>query len=50
LKFTDFKVAYHAGALAGVTSRLANKPAELPNDYDAVRRAVDQASKVEAVR
>jgi threonine synthase len=50
LKFTDFKVAYHAGALAGVTSRLANKPVELPNDYDAVRRAVDQASKVEAVR
>jgi threonine synthase len=50
LKFTDFKVAYHAGALAGVTSRLANKPVELPNDYDAVRRAVDQASKVAAVR
>jgi threonine synthase len=50
LKFTDFKVAYHAGTLAGVNSRLANKPVELPNDYDAVRRAVDQASKVEAIR
>jgi threonine synthase len=50
LKFTDFKVAYHSGALAGITSRLANKPVELPNDYDAVRRAVDQASKVEAIR
>ncbi len=50
LKFTDFKVAYHAGALAGVASSRANKPVELPNDYDAVRRAVDQAGKVEAVR
>jgi threonine synthase len=50
LKFTDFKVAYHSGTLAGVNSRLSNKPVELPNDYDAVRRAVDQASKVAAVR
>jgi threonine synthase len=50
LKFTDFKVAYHSGALEGVTSRLANKPVDLPNDYDAVRRAVDQATKVEAIR
>ena len=50
LKFTDFKVAYHSGALAGVTSRLGNKPVDLPNDYDAVRRAVDQASKIEAIR
>ncbi len=50
LKFTDFKVAYHSGTLAGITSRLANTPIELPNDYDAVRRAVDRASKVEAVR
>jgi threonine synthase len=50
LKFTDFKVGYHSGTLAGVNTRLSNKPVELPNDYDAVRRAVDQASKVEAVR
>jgi threonine synthase len=50
LKFTDFKVGYHSGTLAGVSTRLSNKPVELPNDYDAVRRAVDQASKVEAVR
>src|SRR6186713_2410736 len=45
LKFTDFKVAYHSGALSGVSSRLANKPVELPNDYDAVRRATDTAEK-----
>lgn len=41
LKFSEFKVAYHSGGLAGVTSRHANPPVELPNDYDAVRRAVD---------
>ena len=45
LKFTDFKVGYHTGALAGVSSRLANKPVDLPNDYDAVRRAIDIAEK-----
>ena len=45
LKFTDFKVAYHSGELSGVSSRLANKPVDLPNDYDAVRRAIDTAEK-----
>lgn len=42
LKFSEFKVAYHTGELSGVTSRHANPPVELPNDYDAVRRAVDR--------
>jgi threonine synthase len=37
LKFVDFKVRYHEGA-----GRHANRPVELPDDYDAVRRAVDQ--------
>ncbi len=41
LKFSEFKVAYHTGALDGVVARHANPPLELPNDYDAVRRAVD---------
>lgn len=41
LKFTEFKRAYHAGALEGVTSRQANRPIELPADVDAVRRAID---------
>jgi threonine synthase len=45
LKFTDFKVAYHSGSLAGVSSSRANKPVELPNDYDAVRRAIDTAEE-----
>ena len=42
LKFPEFKQAYHAGALPGVPSRDANPPVELPNDYDAVRRAIDR--------
>jgi threonine synthase len=41
LKFTDFKVAYHSGTLAGIQSTQANRPLDLPNDYDAVRRAID---------
>jgi threonine synthase len=45
LKFTDFKVAYHSESLAGITSRRANKPVELPNDYDAVRKAIDTAEE-----
>jgi threonine synthase len=42
LKFTDFKVRYHRDELAdlGVVARHANRPIELPADYDAVRRAV----------
>ncbi len=42
LKFTDFKVAYHARTLTGITPSQANAPVELPNDYDAVRRAIDE--------
>ena len=45
LKFTDFKVAYHSGALAGVPTTRANTPVDLPNDYDAVRRAIDTAEE-----
>jgi threonine synthase len=41
LKFSEFKVAYHTTGLPGIASRYANPPVELPNDYDAVRRAVD---------
>jgi threonine synthase len=42
LKFTDFKVRYHEGALGelGIISRESNRPVELPADFDAVRRAV----------
>ncbi len=41
LKFSDFKMQYHTSALAGIDTRMANTPVELPNDYDAVRRAID---------
>jgi threonine synthase len=42
LKFTDFKVGYHDGALEGVTPRYANPPLELPASYDAVSKAIDE--------
>lgn len=41
LKFTDFKLGYHKGALPELSSSLANVPIELSNDYDAVRKQVD---------
>ena len=40
LKFPDFKVGYHKGALADVTSRMANPPVELPAELGAVRQAL----------
>ena len=42
LKFTDFKLGYHEDRLPGVTPQHANLPEDLPNDYDAVRKAVDR--------
>jgi threonine synthase len=41
LKFTDFKLQYHEGTLPGISPTHGNKPVELPNEYDAVRRAID---------
>ena len=41
LKFTDFKIRYHEATIANVVSKYANHPVLLPNDYDAVRRALD---------
>jgi threonine synthase len=41
LKFTDFKLAYHENRLPDVRPEHPNTPVELPNDYDAVRRAID---------
>jgi threonine synthase len=40
LKFPDFKVGYHKGALADVTSRMANPPVDLPAELGAVRQAL----------
>ncbi len=44
LKFTDFKLGYHERRLPAVSPSWANVPVELPDDYDAVRRAIDQHS------
>jgi threonine synthase len=51
LKFTDFKIGYHDGALAGIKSRFANRAIALPNDYGAVLDALEQrASEMQAAR
>lgn len=44
LKFPDFKIGYHNEMLAGITSKLTNKPVELPGDYDAVVRAITEGA------
>jgi threonine synthase len=41
-KVSEFKVGYHRGTLEGVTARHANLPVDLPADFDAVRRAIDE--------
>ena len=43
LKFTDFKVRYHQQALTDLDARYANRPVELPPDYDQVMAAIDSA-------
>jgi threonine synthase len=40
LKFVEFKIGYHKGELDGVFSKYANKPVELPADYNAVTDAI----------
>jgi threonine synthase len=42
LKFPEFKTAYHTQQIPGLAARYANPPVEIPNDYDAVRRAFDR--------
>ncbi|MDA0999469.1 MAG: threonine synthase [bacterium] len=42
LKFTEFKIKYHQQEIAGVLSRYANAPIELPNDLSAVQAAVER--------
>jgi len=43
LKFTDFKVRYHESRIEGVDSLYPNRPVQLPNEYDKVKRAVFSA-------
>jgi threonine synthase len=41
LKFPEFKERYHRGELP-LESRYANRPIEIPDDFDAVRRALER--------
>lgn len=50
LKFPEFKTGYHTGTLAGITPRHPNPPVELPDDYDAVRRAIDRVASPTGAR
>jgi threonine synthase len=43
LKFVEFKIGYHKGELEGVLSKYANKPVELPPDYNAVTDSIFKA-------
>jgi threonine synthase len=36
LKFTEFKVRYHEGSIAGLSAAQKNAPIELPADFGAV--------------
>ena len=47
LKFVEFKSGYHKGSLKGVSSKLRNVPVELPNDYKAVRDAIESRIRVQ---
>ncbi|MGD9652257.1 MAG: threonine synthase [Candidatus Dadabacteria bacterium] len=40
LKFVEFKIGYHMGQLEGVFSKYANRPVELPPDYDAITETI----------
>jgi threonine synthase len=42
LKFTEFKVRYHEGAIDGVTSHGKNPPVLLPPDHDQVVSAITE--------
>jgi threonine synthase len=42
LKFPEFKIGYHRGALEGVDTRLANGPIEVAPTADALRRELDR--------
>jgi len=42
LKFAEFKVGYHEGALPDVASRHANPPVDLPPDINKIQDAIEQ--------
>ena len=42
LKFTEFKVRYHEGAIEGVSASLKNPPVKLPADFGKVMDAISK--------
>ncbi len=40
LKFVEFKIGYHTGKLPGVVPNFANRPVNLPADYDKVKETI----------
>ncbi len=42
LKFVEFKIGYHQGKLKNILPKHANLPIELPNDFSAVKDAIEK--------
>ena len=49
LKFTDFKLRYHESTLP-MPSHFANRPVQVDDDYDQVRRVIDGGGGDRALR
>ena len=49
LKFTDFKLKYHTGKLRGVEAAYANRPIDLPAEYDTVIGTINRELERRAV-
>jgi len=49
LKFTDFKLKYHTGKLRGVEAAYANRPIDLPAEYDTVIDTINRELERRAV-
>jgi len=45
LKFTDFKVKYHDGALPNINAKYRNPPVDVDPDYDEVLKAITERLK-----
>ena len=46
LKFSEFKVGYHEGTLAGVDCKYANQPINLPPDVDKIKEVLEREFKL----
>jgi threonine synthase len=46
LKFSEFKVGYHEGTLAGVDCKYANQPIKLPPDLSVIKETLEREFKI----